>query len=212
MIKDNIIFLREFIAEFQNTGTCFPTSKKAACALSEPLKGPRTPRRILELGPGTGSVTFPIIQRMIPGDELAICEINPRFMRELKAKLEKDPLYQQVKDQVRFFEGPIQDFPEDWGKWDVIVCSLPFLNFDLHVVEEIFEKLQRLSTAKTVMTYYQYMGLRSLGRTIGSKEKKAQMLRLDTFFDSTLERYLAHRKRVWFNMLPINVYTLEIAA
>lgn len=212
MIKDNLIFLREFVKEFQNTGSCFPTSRKAASELTAPLRGKRTPKRILELGPGTGSVTFPIIDALIPGDYLSICEINPRFMQELKVKLEGNSKYQQYRSQVDFHECPIQDFPEGAEKFDVIVCSLPFLNFERDMVEEIFQKLTRLSQPNAVMTYYQYIGLRSIGRTIGSKEVKQRMSDLDSFFDNKLEKTLAHRKRVWFNMLPINVYTLRLAA
>ena len=212
MIKDNFMFLKEFVTEFHNTGSCFPTSKKAASELTAPLREKRTPKRILELGPGTGSVTFPIIEAMIPGDTLSICEINPRFMRELKAKLEKDPSYQKFKSQIDFFEGAIQDFPESDKKFDVIVCSLPFLNFDRGMVEEIFQKLTRLSIPNAVMTYYQYIGLRSIGKTIGSREKKQRMSELDSFFDTTSTKHRALRKRVWFNVLPINVYTLRLAA
>ena len=212
MIKDNFIFLKEFVTEFHNTGSCFPTSKKAASELTAPLREQRSPKRILELGPGTGSVTFPIIEAMIPGDTLSICEINPRFMRELKAKLEKDANYQKFKDSIEFFEGAIQDFPESNQKFDVIVCSLPFLNFDCNTVEEIFSKLTRLSIPNAIMTYYQYIGLRSIGKTIGKREKKERMSQLDSFFDSATEKHRARRKRVWLNVLPINVYTLELAA
>jgi phospholipid N-methyltransferase len=212
MIKDNFVFLKEFIVEFQTTGSCFPTSKKAASELTVPLRGRRTPKRILELGPGTGSVTFPIIESMIPGDTLSICEINPRFMRELKTKLEKNATYQKFKSQINFYECPIQEFPESDQKFDVIVCSLPFLNFDRPMVEDIFAKLTRLSTQNAVMTYYQYIGLRSIGKNFGSKEVKQRMCELDSFFDSTSEKHQSKRKRVWLNMLPINVYTLQLAA
>ncbi len=80
------------------------------------------------------------------------------------------------------------------------------------MVEEIFNKLTRLSTPNAVMTYYQYIGLRSIGKTIGSKEEKQRMHELDSFFDHSSVKHRAHRKRVWFNMLPINVYTLRLAA
>lgn len=212
MIKDNFLFLKEFVTEFQNTGSFFPTSRKAASELTAPLREKRTPKRILELGPGTGSVTFPLIESMMPGDTLSICEINPRFMRELKNKLEKLPSFQKHRENIDFFEGAIQDYPETDQKFDIIVCSLPFLNFDCEMVKDIFDKLTRLSIPQAVMTYYQYMGLRSLGKAIGSKEKKQRMSDLDNFFDTASAKHHARRKKVWLNVLPINVYTLELAA
>ena len=82
MIKQNLVFLREFLLEFKTTGACFPTSKWAAQALIKPLRDTkRKPMRILELGPGTGSVTLPILRELREGDTLTICEINPRFMK-----------------------------------------------------------------------------------------------------------------------------------
>jgi phosphatidylethanolamine/phosphatidyl-N-methylethanolamine N-methyltransferase len=212
MIKKQLFFLREFIQEFHSTGSAFPTTKWAAQALSGPLEGQRRPKRILELGPGTGSVTFPILTKMIPGDHLSICEINPRFMSELQVKMANEPLYHKFKENISFFTGAIQDFPESEDKFDVIVCSLPFLNFDLATVEEIFAKLQKLSSEQTVMTYYQYIGLRSFGKAFGSKEGKQRMNQLDEYFDQAIVKHNAKRKRIWLNVLPINVYTLEMAA
>jgi phospholipid N-methyltransferase len=85
MFKENLVFLREFLLEFKTTGACFPTSRWAAQALITPLRAPeRAPKNILELGPGTGSVTMPLLREMRPGDHLTICEINPRFMKSLK--------------------------------------------------------------------------------------------------------------------------------
>ena len=82
MIKENLVFLREFLLEFKTTGACFPTSRWAAQALIAPLREDnRPPKNILELGPGTGSVTMPMLREMRDGDSLTICEINPRFMK-----------------------------------------------------------------------------------------------------------------------------------
>lgn len=211
MIKDNIHYLREFLTEFHHTGSFFPTSQKAAEQLANPLSGMRAPKRILELGPGTGSVTLPILSKMIPGDQLVICEINPRFMDLLKEKLNTKQTYIKHRQNVSFHLCPAQDLPEDI-KFDIIVCSLPFLNFDLETVEEIFSKLQRISTPETVMTYYQYIGLRSIRKVVGSPKDKRRFAELDSFFEATCERHKTRRKRVWFNMLPINVYTMKLAA
>ncbi|MCO6429220.1 MAG: methyltransferase domain-containing protein [Deltaproteobacteria bacterium] len=212
MLKDNIVFLREFLAEFQTTGTAFPTSRWAAEALTIPVRAAQTPQTILELGPGTGSVTTKILKEMRPQDKLTICEINPRFMDALKKKLNNNPDFQRHKDNVQFFLGPAQEIPED-RKHSLVVCALPFLNFDLNTVRDIFQKLENVTTENAVMTYYEYIGLRSLGKSsVAPPVMRKRIKELDGYFKEIFREHAMQRRRVWLNMLPINVYTLQFAA
>lgn len=211
-MKEHLVFFREFLLEFQTTGAFFPTSRWAALAMTDPLEdGNRPPKKILELGPGTGSVTVSILERMIPGDELTICEINPRFMKALKEKLSKLDSYQKHADQIYFFEGPVEEMPEN-GTFDVIVCALPFLNFDIETVKSIFEKLRRISSSDTVMTYYEYIGLRKVGKAVSPANRKERIKQVDGYLTNLSKRIRMGKKRVWLNMLPINIYTVKPAA
>ena len=189
----------------------FPTSQWAAREMTRPLQNTRPPRRILEIGAGTGSVTVQILEDMREGDELFICELNPRFMKALRHKLAIDKKFLKYKDQIHFFEGPIQRLPFD-GKFDVIVCALPFLNFDRATVEEIFAKLKAVSHSGTVMTYYEYIGLKQLGKVVSSPDRKKRILDVENFFDVTFGKRNEQRRRVWLNILPISVYTIRISA
>jgi phosphatidylethanolamine/phosphatidyl-N-methylethanolamine N-methyltransferase len=210
MIREAFVFLREGVLNFRYTGTICATSSWAAKALVNPLREARSPQRILELGPGTGSVTVEILKDMIPGDKLTICEINPRFMDALKRRLEENSDFQERKEDVEFFCGPVQDLPEK-GTYDVIVCALPFLNFEIETVREIFQKLHRMSTDETVMTYYEYIGLRRVSKVVSSPERKQRILEIDSFFKDKHARDKIGHERVWLNFLPINIYTLRLA-
>ena len=212
MLKENLLFLREFLLEFKTTGACFPTSKWAAHALITPLREPnRAPKRILELGPGTGSVTIPLIREMQPGDHLTICEINPRFMKALKETLERDESFQVKCDQVEFFEGAAQDIPVG-APFDVIVCALPFVNFDLGTVKDIFAKLRLISTPNTLMTYYEYIGARRINQTIGAQSRKDRMREVNGFLKESGEVRNIDKRQVWLNLFPIHIYTVRPAA
>jgi phospholipid N-methyltransferase len=212
MLKENLVFLREFLLEFKTTGACFPTSKWAAQALINPLRQPgRSPKNVLELGPGTGSVTMPIIKELKEVDRLTICEINPRFMKALKEKLEGCPEYQSRRHQVFFFEGAAQDLPED-TVYDIIVCALPFVNFDLETVQAIFAKLRKISTTNTLMTYYEYIGMRKLNEKISPRENRDRIAQVNGFMKESGSLSHLHRERVWLNLLPINIYTVKPAA
>lgn len=212
MIRENFVFFKEFLLEFQTTGAIFPTSRWAAKALTDPLRVTnRGTKRILELGPGTGAVTVKILDDMILGDTLTVCEINPRFMKALKEKLEKLPSFQLHKKNVTFFEGPVQEMPEN-EQYEVIVCALPFLNFPLEMVQEIFGKLRRLSTEATLMTYYEYIGLRRVSKAVAPTARKQRMREIDGYMKSLADRIRLGRTRVWLNILPINIYTVKPSA
>lgn len=205
-------FLTESIREFHYTGSIFPTSKWAAKAMTHPLREdpPSIGRQILELGPGTGSVTIKILADMDRKDELTICEINPRFMAALKKFLAPNPDFIRHRDRVRFYCCPAQELPED-RKYDVIVCALPFLNFDLHTVRQIFGKLLKLSTEHTLMTNYEYIGLRNIGKIISPKSRRRRIYQVDRFFKRAAPT-LIQEEKVWLNVLPINIYTRKLAA
>lgn len=212
MIKENLVFLREFLLEFKTTGACFPTSRWAAQALITPLREPnRPPKNILELGPGTGSVTLPMLRELRNGDRLTICEINPRFMKALKDKLNGDADYQRNRDRVFFFEGAAQDLPTD-TTYDIIVCALPFVNFDLDTVKAIFGRLREVSTPDTLMTYYEYIGMRTVNGALGPTDRAERIQQVNEYLkQSGSINYLA-RERVWLNLLPINIYTVKPTA
>ena len=212
MIKQNLVFLREFLLEFKTTGACFPTSKWAAQALIKPLRDTdRKPMRILELGPGTGSVTLPLLRELRDGDTLTICEINPRFMKVLKETLEKEDAYRSKRSQVEFFLGAAQDIPVS-EPYDMIVCALPFLNFDLPTVQEIFAKLRQISTPDTLMTYYEYIGARQFNQALAASRHKERISLVNGFLRTSGKVQNLDCRKVWLNLLPISIYTVKPAA
>ena len=212
MLKDHLFFVREFVSRFRETGAVFPTSKWAADALSKPVhRYHKDPLNILEAGPGTGSVTFRLLKFMSQQDTLTICEINPRFMKRLRTKLLDCPDYLRHRDRVHFFTGPVQELPE-YQKFDVIVCAIPFLNLDLQTVKQIFDKFERLSTEKTLMTYYEFLGLRSLSMFASAPSRRRRVRELNRYFQELFGRCRPKTTSVWRNLTPIKVYTMNVAS
>jgi phospholipid N-methyltransferase len=210
MLKDNALFVQEFFRTFHSTGSLCPTTRWAASAMVAPLseKPQGQPSKILELGPGTGSVTQYILRTMGFGDSLATCEINERFMDALKDNLEDDPYFDTHRARVSFHCCPMQQLPET-QKFDVIVCAIPFLNFDLPLVKELFAKIAALSHENTVMTYYEYIALRDIGKIFSANSRRKRMRELDDFIIKLQKSHLQSRSNVWLNVLPIKVYRLN---
>lgn len=205
-VKETFEFVSGAITSFRDTGSIFPTSKWAAKELTSPLRAVATKssRNILELGPGTGSVTVRILKDMRDDDTLFICELNPKFMKVLKEVLEDNEDYQRHRSRVTFFLGAAQDIDSNL-KFDVVVCALPFLNFDKETVKSIFAKIREISAPNAVMTYYEYIGLRRLSKLLPERQERVKAL--EPVFRH-LDLAKTDRKRIWLNFLPINIYTM----
>jgi len=208
-IGELIAFLKEGITKFHDTGSLCSTTRYAGEALSTPLKLPRKPMKILEVGAGTGSVTNVILDMLIEGDHFVTCEINQKFLPLLESRVKAHSSYQYQDRTISVFAGPIQDLTEE-NNFDVIICALPFLNFSVQLTQEIFLKLARLSTSETVMTYYQYIALHLLGKLISLRERRDRLRELERFFEIVHQQCFKSRMRIWRNVLPINIYTLKM--
>jgi phosphatidylethanolamine/phosphatidyl-N-methylethanolamine N-methyltransferase len=210
MLKNVSIFVREFINSFQTTGSVCPTSKWSAMKLVGPLENRKSeePLKILELGPGTGSVTKWILRKMDFGDKLTICEINPRFMQSLQDNLEKDQYFLTHKNSINFHCCPMQELPED-EKFDVIICAIPFLTLTEPLLKDIFLKIMHLSHQQTVLTYYEYRAMRRLGRNLSPKGTRDRMGKLCPKLEAIINNHALNKELVFSNFPPLTVYTLS---
>src|SRR5437879_4063419 len=121
-------FLRECRRHFRDTGAVLPSSRFLARALVTELRRPRTPGRILEVGPGTGSVTREILRHMLPGDRLDAVEINGQFVNLLQHRLDHEWAFHRCHDQVHVIHAAVEELIGE-GVYDYIVSGLPLHSF-----------------------------------------------------------------------------------
>ena len=209
MLKDNLVFFSECFRNFKTTGSFWPTSRKAALALSAPIHHIRGPRSILEIGPGTGSITVVLLEQMTEKDSLTLCEINPRLMKCLKERLAQNPYYQKHASRVHFFLGAAQEMPED-KTFNAVVCAVPFNNFDDTITKEIFEKAERLAEDGAWMSYYEYIVLGDAKKMSPLHNQRQRISGVMRYIKKEWMPYLINKKSIWTNMLPIHVYTLDL--
>src|SRR5262245_49636372 len=60
-------FFGQFRRQYHTTGSILPSSRALGRALTKPMRQAAAPRRILEIGPGTGAVTREIVRSLRPG-------------------------------------------------------------------------------------------------------------------------------------------------
>src|SRR5262245_42039440 len=104
-------FLRECRRHFKSTGAILPSSRFLARALASELRRSRHPAQVLEVGPGTGSVTKEILHQLAPNDRLDAVEINGYFLTRLQQRFEEEPFFAAHRDQVRLIHGAVEELP-----------------------------------------------------------------------------------------------------
>ena len=195
-------FFREFRATFDTTGALAPSGRFLARALARPLsERADEPARILEVGPGTGSVTREIVRYVRPDDRFHIVELNDRFVALLKRRFDAEPGFRQVAEQTSIFHAPVQELSVD-APYDYIICGLPFNNFSPDLVEIIFGRLIEILRPGGSMTFFEYLWVRSLKRLISRPDQRHRVIEVARVLRRYLDRYERGRDHVYLNVFP----------
>jgi len=171
-LGDYRIFWREFRRNFHSTGAVLPSGRALAKALSRYVREGTGPRRILEVGPGTGAVTAWIVRGLKSDDRLDLVELNESFVRRLRERFQTDDAFRTVADRARVLHQPVEELVDDGG-YETIVCGLPFNNFPAATVERLLGTMARLARPGGTFSFFEYVGVRPLrGLVSGGAERQ----------------------------------------
>jgi phospholipid N-methyltransferase len=201
-------FFRECRRHFHTTGAILPSSRFLARALARPLRGPHTPCRILEVGPGTGSVTCEIVRRMQPGDRLDAVEINAHFVALLERRLRQERVFARCRDQVEIIHAAVQELLGD-AVYDYIVSGLPLNNFRADEVREIFATYSRLLKPSGTLTFYEYTLVRQLKSPFVDRRERRRLFRVGRVMRGYIRNFQVRRERIFINVPPATVRHLR---
>ena len=169
-------FLKQFKKNFYTTGALLPSGKPLARELTRYLApANRQPVRILEAGPGTGAISRMIAKLMIPGDTLDAVEVNPTFAHAIRDLIATDMDFGLRREQIRVIQADLLSLTrasDPASDYDLIICSLPFNNFDPVLVSKIFQTMEGLLKPGGRLTYFEYWAIRTLKSIfVGSKTR-----------------------------------------
>jgi phospholipid N-methyltransferase len=202
-------FWRVSRRHFRTTGALLPSSRFLARALAAPLSAPRAPGRILEVGPGTGSVTREIVRRMLPGDQLDAVELNEHFVERLRLHLAHDPRFTGHRHQVRVIHSPVQAV-EGEALYDHIISGLPLNNFPVALVRDIFRAYSRLIKPGGVLTYFEYVFVRQLKSPFVGRRERRRLYRVGRVVSQYIRSFQVRRKQILMNVPPAVVRHLHL--
>jgi len=184
-LADSGMFLREWFADPQGTGSVTPSSPKLAAAMARWL--PSNPESyVLELGPGTGAVTEALIKRGLREDRLVAIERNPKMARLLRKRF---PSSHIITGDAWQLDELLRDRPEPIESVGAVISSLPLLNFAPEEAEGLAQKIRTMLEPQGTWVQYSYR--------IHNRRTRG-----------TSKFHLLASKIVWFNLPParVNVY------
>jgi phospholipid N-methyltransferase len=205
---DYRVFLREFRRTFESTGAVLPSGQALSAALAHFVRAGTNecgPRRILEVGPGTGAVTQHIVQGMRPGDRLDLVERNEEFVSRLRARMAHDHLYRASSDRIVLRHASVEDISED-EPYNVIVSGLPLNNFPLLLVEQILAKLDRLLAPDGTLSFFEYIAIRKMKAALSPRADRDRLRAIGKVLDEFLAGREIRRDRVFANVPPAWVH------
>lgn len=194
-------FFGQFRQQYRNTGSVLPSSRFLARALIRPMCAMAGPRRILEVGPGTGAVTAEIVKVLRPGDQFDVVEINPKFSALIEKRFAEEPNFQKCREQAHVINAPLQEVPGE-GVYDFLVSGIPLNNFPLSLVREIFASYQRLLKPGGVLSYFEYLAIRRVKMPLVSSKERRRLRVLTNFLGRRILRHQIGADKVFLNVPP----------
>ncbi len=212
-MRDHLTFFQQFRQRFKTTGAVAPSSRFLASAMAGPMKQvlahpDQPPKRILEIGPGTGAVTRSIVKLIRPEDRFDLVELNETFADLLNKRFETHRHYRPVRGQSEVHVLPLQEFTAE-APYDFIVSGLPLNNFSSEMVREIFACYFRLLAPGGTLSYFEYMYVRSIRKRVGPRKEKDRMRSLDEIIGPYLKQHRIRQSWVFVNLPPAWVQHLQ---
>lgn len=195
------VFIEQSLRNFKHTGALMPSSGALARVMTRSLRQARGPKRLLEVGPGTGPFTRDILKALNPGDELHIVEINPEFSQLIEKQLLVPFRVRNPKVVVRLHTEPIETVGLD-GTFDYIVCGLPFNNFPPQLVRRIFRRLMSLLAPGGELSYFEYAGVRQMKAPLVGQRGRRKLKEISVVSKVLRRKHLGRRQLVLGNLPP----------
>jgi phosphatidylethanolamine/phosphatidyl-N-methylethanolamine N-methyltransferase len=205
MLRDHRLFFREYLRHFHHTGAIAPSSRWLGAALARYVSEGGGPRRVLEVGPGTGAVTRQIVTRLGERDQFDLVELNPTFVEYLQRRFDAEPHFAGVAQRARVINCPVEELPCD-QPYDAIISGLPFNNFSVSDVRRILETFAGLLSPGGTLSFFEYVGVRPARALISGRQERERLRGISEALRETLDGREIRRDCIWPNLPPAWVH------
>jgi phospholipid N-methyltransferase len=207
-LKERTLFLGDALKNLHEVGSIIPSSQAVARAMTAAMRQKPAPRRVLEVGAGTGPITARIVRLMQPGDFLDVYEINPRFTTYLERRFEREERFRRVRDQVKIHTAGIETI-EPVPQYDIIISAIPFTNFQPEMVETFLETYRTILKPDGVLTYIEFaFGKAILGR-LSKRPDRERIRAVANILKRYQDTYQFRHRFVPLNAPPARIRSLR---
>ncbi|MBC8203652.1 MAG: class I SAM-dependent methyltransferase [Planctomycetes bacterium] len=168
----------------------------------------KTPKRVLEVGCGTGAFTKEILTKLQDGDAFHIVELSSDFSEAVEATLLQPFREKNPKIEVVLHNAPIEEANLE-GTFDAIVCGLPFNNFPLELVEHLFSVMFGFLKQGGELAYFEYLGMRKLKRVFGFPRIRQETKQRTADINNRFAQHSGSQATVWRNLPSCRVVRLR---
>ncbi len=185
-ISNSTVFLREWIANPQRTGSVAPSSPQLGAAMARWL--PRNRESfVLELGPGTGAVTEALFKQGLREDRLIAIEHNENLAKLLRKRFRHAHI---ITGDAWDLHRLLAELPHPVASVGAVISSLPLLNFPQAQADDLAQKIRSILEPRGRWVQYSYQIAKNRAR--GGEDFR-----------------LLASKIVWFNLPPARVSVFQ---
>jgi phospholipid N-methyltransferase len=145
-------FLRGFLKNPVMVGSIIPSSRVLIDKMLDPVDWANT-RLFVEYGPGVGTFTRPVLERMGPDAALVTIDTNPDFTHYLKESID-DPRLVPVTGSAADVEAILAE--RGLGSADYVLSGLPFSTLPPGVGNSIAEATAKVIRPGGAFLVYQF--------------------------------------------------------
>ncbi|WP_444678228.1 class I SAM-dependent methyltransferase [Halomonas sp. E19] len=146
------LFARNFFKHPRMLGSIIPSSSFLIRRLLEPVDWERA-RVIVEYGPGVGTITREILNRLHPDATLVVIETNDDFVDFLNRSL-SDPRLKVIAGSAETIEAELERLGLPAA--DYVVAGLPFSTMPAKIRERILQGSHEALAPEGSMLIYQF--------------------------------------------------------
>lgn len=220
-LADYRVFWRQFRQQYHTTGAVLPSGPSLCRALSHFVRAPGEPasaggvtptpnpspppRRLLEVGPGTGAVTTHILRGMGLTDHLTLVELNDNFVAHLRERLQSDPAFQPARDRITIVHSGVEELPSE-QPFDVMVSGLPLNNFSVELVDRLLSKMLSLLAPGGTLSFFEYVAIRRAKAIVSPRADRDRLRGIAAILHNLLSKSELRRDLVLANIPPAWVH------
>ncbi len=204
------LFVREFFRNFHTTGAVLPSGPWLAAALARYVGKGDGPKRVLEVGPGTGAVTQKIVASLGHEDRLDLVELNSSFVEQLRQRFRCDPEFQPAAERARVLHCAVEELPAE-APYDLIISGLPLNNFAAAQVSQILSVLAGVLKPGGTLSFFEYIAIRRFRALVSGREERERLRGIGRALDDILRGNEIRRDWIWPNIPPAWVHHVRLS-